>query len=195
MFCLTEDRFRESLRTSGLSLSLDNQLCPYYEETTADCFYLEVPARGSSLPPLVRALSLLEAGEETYFGGAFLWFDLWNIGSPQTDKIGWGITDKMRLAYGEFRPLEVAPVHRFREDELTELQAFLLQPFIFQWDANVVYPTLDRFAHVSHDGFVLVATRTNEIRELSRSLLDPWGPKAPPEKVRARFCRPGVSVS
>lgn len=139
MFCLTPEDLRKTLSSSRSSLSLDEGLYPYFDGPEADCFGFDTPTRGASLPALGRALALLQAEEESYFGGALLWFDLWGIGSPQLDRIGWSTVERMRLGYGETRSLEVAPAHRFRNDEPTQLQAFLLQAFIFQWDANLVY--------------------------------------------------------
>jgi hypothetical protein len=188
--CLTRDDVRKALCLPGLRLSLDARLCPYFEEKDTVCFGLDFPARISSLPALVRSLSLVEVEEDTYFGGAFLWFDLWSIGSPQLDKIGWATVERMRLSYGEMRSLEVAPAQRFREDESTQLQAFLFQAFAFQWDATVVYSRCDRFVHVSHDGYVVVVASSKEIRDNSWSFLEGWGPREVPDDIRARFCRP-----
>lgn len=195
MDCLTREEVRRALTLSVLPLPVDDKLCPYLDESEADCFSVDVPERGSSLPFLSRTLALLEVEEESQFAGGFLWFDLWDIGSPQLDKIGWTIVERMRLSYGEFRPIEAAPAHRFRSDESTQLQGLLLQPLIFQWDANLVYSKRDRFVHVSHDGFILVASKTRAAYEECWSQLRRFRPESASAQVRARFCRPRAAVT
>jgi len=195
MICLTREDFRKSIVKWSSGVFLDETFYPYCEGKDANCFVSDIPSKGSSLPVFARILTLLEAEDETYFHGAFLSFSLWDIGSPQLDKIGWAVVERMRLAYGEPRPLEVAPVQRFRDDESTQAQAFLLQPLIFQWDANLVHNTFDRFAHVSHDGYVVIGTATKEAYESCRLLLEPWNPRDPSDQLRALFCRPGVGAA
>jgi hypothetical protein len=194
MICLTEQRLREQVALPGSSVSIDENMYPYFTDPGADCFSLDIPPQGSALPSLARAFSLLEAEDETYFHGAFLWYGLWNIGSPQVDRIGWVIVEKMRLGYGEARPLEAAPVHRFREDESTPLQAFLLQAMAFQWDVSLLHNTFDRLVHVSHDGYAAVATSTGEARERCWSLLEARNPRPASDRVRSMFIRPQASA-
>lgn len=193
MTCLTEQEFRELLGRLRPSISFDERLYPFFTDREADCFAINISTNGYSLPYLARVLGLAEVEEETYFGGAFLSYGLWDIGSPQLDKIGWAVVERMRLGYGEMRPLETAPIHRFREDEATQLQAFLLQAMVFQWDANLIFPTFDRFVHVSHHRSVVVAGKTKAIRDECWSALDSLGPAPATDQVRSLFLRPDTS--
>ncbi len=195
MYCLTREEVRRELAVRELFLPVDDKFCPYFDESDADCFIADLPGRALSLPLLSRALSLLEAEDESQFSGAFLWFDLWDIGSPQLGKIGWAIVEEMRLAYGETRSIEVAPAHRFRGDESTQVQGFLLQALVFQWDANLVYSRRDRFVHISHDGFLLAAGKTKAVRDECWSRLEYLSPRPASDKVRARFCRPHLTAA
>lgn len=194
MICLTEQGLREQVALPGSSLLIDDHMYPYFTDPGADCFAFDITTDGHSLPFVARALGLAEVEEEANFGGAFLWYARWDIGSPQLDKIGWSVVEKMRLASGETRPLEAAPVHRFREDESTQLQAFILQAMVFQWDADVLFMKLDRFAHVSHHRSVVLVTETRGARDECWSALESLNPKAASDRVRSLFLRPHVSV-
>ncbi len=161
----------------------------YYDNAEANCIELKFPDTPMRVPYFTRVLSLLNTDTEEHFNGALLWLTLWDIGSPQLEKIGWKLVEKMRLGFGETRPIGVAPGHWFRSDEFVELNAFLLPCFIFGWDAYLAPSGQDYFVHISHDEFWVVVTKTaaahKELLEQLKSL-DPQS--AHPRRLE-RFCR------
>ena len=126
---------------------------------------------------------------EENFNGALLWLTLWDIGSPQLEKIGWKLVEKMRLAFGETRPIDVAPGHWFRSDEFVELNAFLLPCFVFGWDMYLAPSGKDYFVHISHDEFWVVVTKTVVAHDEVSEQLRPLDPQPAHPKCFARFCR------
>jgi hypothetical protein len=76
--------------------------------------------------------------DEALFYGALLWIRLWDIGSPQLEKSGWRLIERMRMGFGEHRPLEAASGHWFRADELVDLAAFTVPCLVYGWDAYVL---------------------------------------------------------
>lgn len=127
--------------------------------------------------------------------GALLWLTLWTIGSPQLEKIGWKLLEKMRLAFGEPRPIGVAPGHWFRSDEFVELNAFLLPCFIFAWDAYLAPSGQAYFVHISHDEYRTVVVKTTAVYDKLFKELQPLAPQAGHEGSVARFCRGDSSSS
>jgi hypothetical protein len=60
-----------------------------------------------------------------------------------------------------------------RDDEFVESVCCLLQPMMVGWDAYYVprYGYLDYFVFVSHDGFIDIEVRTQEMRDRVMELL------------------------
>jgi hypothetical protein len=118
--------------------------------------------------------------EEVDFIGAHLWLTTWGVWDPRVEAIGFKTLEQFRRSYGENRSLESAPGHRFRDDEFTESVCCLLTPMIVGWDAYYVpqwaYGHLDYFLFVSHDSFLDIKVRTQEIYERALSSLgkDQW---------------------
>jgi len=111
-----------------------------------------------------------------HFNGALLWITLSTIGRPGLEEIGWKLVEKLRLAFGETRPIRVALGHWFRSDEFVELNAFLLP--VSYLDGRV-FRTFgkDYFVHISHDEFRMVVTKTTAahkevIEQLKSSILN-----------------------
>jgi hypothetical protein len=130
---------------------------------------------------------MLGLEDEGLFNGGLLWITLSNSGSPQLEKSGWKIAEKMRQVHGENRPLQYASGHFFRSDELVDLTAFVLLCFVFGWDAWLVRDR-DFFVHISNDEYWIVVTRTHELHARLLQELKDLNPKTS-ESARARFCR------
>jgi hypothetical protein len=96
---------------------------------------------------------------------------------------------------GQPASFEAAPGFHFRADELDDAIGTLLQPVIFGWDAFYVpqwWSGDDYFLHVSHDGFIVVVTRTKEIYESALKGLEECKLEACPVGDRwptKHFCR------
>jgi len=125
--------------------------------------YPETPLR---VTYAARLLSLLGCqGDESSFYGALLWLRLCTIGSPQLEKSGWKMVERMRMGYGELRPLGEGNAHWFRSDEATDLAAFIVPCFVYGWDAYVLPSGGDCFAFISHDEYWSVTARNRESRD------------------------------
>jgi hypothetical protein len=161
----------------------------YYDQPEASCIELKFPETPMQVPYFTRVLSMLNLDSEEHFHGGLLWLTLWTIGSPQLEKVGWKLVEKMRLAFGETRPIGVAPGHWFRSDELVELNAFLLPCFIFGWDAFFNPSGQDYFVHISHDEYWLVVTKTKAAYETLFEQLQDLAPRKAHPNTLARFCR------
>jgi len=166
---------------TGLNIAEDGRGL-YYDTPEANCIELKFPEKPMQVPYFTRVLSLLNTESEEHFNGALLWITLSTIGSPQLEKIGWKLVEKMRLAFGETRPLGVAP-------EFVELNAFLLPCFIFGWDAYLAPSGKDYFVHISHDEFWMVVTKTTAAHKEVMEQLKSFDPQPPHPRCLARFCR------
>ena len=117
--------------------------------------------------------------EESHFSGAQLWITTWGVWDPHTEAIGFKTLEQFRRSYGENRSLETSPGSCFRHDEFTESVCCLLQPMTVGWDAYYVphwaSGRLDYFVFVSHDSFIDVHIRTQEMHEKALSILKSHG--------------------
>ncbi len=123
---------------------------------------------------LARLISHL-GHEEMHFSHAYLWLTTWGVWGAAEEAIGFKTLEQFRRSYGELRSLEAAPGHYFRHDEFTESVCCLLQPMLVGWDAYYV-PTwtcgpFDYFVAVSHDSFVDIKVRTQEMYDESAEIL------------------------
>lgn len=74
------------------------------------------------------------------------------------------MVERMRMGYGDLRPLGEADAHWFRSDEVTDLAAFIVPCFVYGWDAYVLPSGGDSFGFISHDEYWSVTTRHRESR-------------------------------
>jgi hypothetical protein len=192
MNAMTDEEVRAFERqhhwATGLNIAEDGRGL-YYDNAEANCIELKFPEKPMQVPYFTRVLSLLNTDSEEHFNGALLWITLSTIGSPQLEKIGWKLVEKMRLAFGETRPIGVASGHWFRSDEFVELNAFLLPCFIFGWDAYLAPSGKDYFVHISHDEFWMVVTKTTAAHNEVLEQLKSFDPQPPHQRCLERFCR------
>ena len=188
---MTDDEVRTFIRknewATGLRVGSDGRSL-YYENPESNCMELRFPEKPMQVPFFTRVASSLNLDREELFYGAVLWLTLWDIGSPQLEKTGWRTIEKMRLGFGENRPIAMAPGHSFRSDEFVDLNAFLIPCFVFGWDAWLIPAGNDYFVHISHDEFWVVVTRTTEIHEALHRQLSDLSPRLPHEETLGRFC-------
>lgn len=168
MNVLTDEEAREFITNnawaSGLQIGERDEIS--FDSQDASCLRLNYPESPLRVTYASRLLSLLGcSGDELGFHGAVLWLRLWNIGSPQLEMSGWRMVERMRMGYGELRPLGVANAHWFRSDEAADLAAFIVPCFVYGWDAYVVPSGKDCFGFVSHDEYWGVIARNQEARD------------------------------
>jgi hypothetical protein len=161
----------------------------YYEDPDANCFELGFPETPLRISYFARVAATMGINDESAFYGAMLWITLSNIGSPQLEKSGWKLIEKMRQGFAENRSLQAANAHFFTDDELVDLTAFLIPCFVFGWDAYVMFNAdSDFFVFISHDEYWGVVARTKETYDRLFSELKDLNPKES-SSMRRRFCR------
>jgi hypothetical protein len=113
--------------------------------------------------------------DEAHFSHAHLWLTTWGVWDQEVEAIGFKTFEQIRRSYGENRSIEAAPGTYFRHDEFTESVACLVQPMLIGWDAYYVprwtWGTLDYFVFVSHDGFIDINVRTEDMRQTIAEVL------------------------
>src|ERR1051326_7663553 len=114
MLAMTDDEVRNFIKknewATGLKIDADGRNL-YYDNSDSNCVELRFPAMPMQVPYFARVATFLNLDREELFNGAVLWLTLWDIGSPQLEKTGWKIVEKMRLAFGETRSIASAPGH------------------------------------------------------------------------------------
>lgn len=114
--------------------------------------------------------------DERHFSHADLWVTTWGVWSPKIEAVGFKTLEQFRRSYGENRSLQAAPGQSFRHDEFTESVCCLLQPMIVGWDAyyvpHWVGGALDYFVSVSHDSFLDIEVRSQEVRDRALEILN-----------------------
>lgn len=147
-------------------LRLDDRSNISYGHQAARSLRLNYPETPLRISYAARLLSMLGcSGDESCFNGALLWLRLWNIGSPQLEMSGWKMIERMRMGYGELRPLGDANAHWFRPDEIADLAAFIVPCFVYGWDAYVLPSGKDSFGFISHDEIWFVNARNPETKD------------------------------
>lgn len=156
----------------GLRVSRDGLL--RYGQPKEHSFFIQAPEAHR----LIAALSyqILTFRNEVSFSGGLLWLKRWDIGSPQLVRPGWLIVESIRRAHGELRSLEAAQAQIFREDELVELHACLIQAIAFGWVSDYV-PFAGRFFLHFKDNrqICFMAESPVTMKELHTSFLR-WNP-------------------
>jgi hypothetical protein len=179
---LADHAWNHGIRADGTTL--------YYADSGANCIELQFPKTPLKTTYFARVAAMMGISEEALFYGATLWITLSTIGSPQLEKSGWKLVERMRQGFGENRSLQTASGHFFRGDELVDLTAFLVPCFVYGWDAYVLFNAgNDFFVHISHDEYWGVVARTREAYDRLFSELKDLNPKESPGMCR-RFCRP-----
>jgi hypothetical protein len=191
MNVMTDNEVRELVQenswSTGIRVDANGDL--FYDSPDANCIAMSFPETPLRVTYVARLISMMATeGDEALFYGALLWIRLWNIGSPQLEKSGWRLVERMRMGFGELRPLGVANGHWFRSDEVADLAAFIVPCLVYGWDAYIVPASAGSFTFISHDEFWCVATRDSEVHSRVSEELKDLKPLIV-ETVRQRFCR------
>lgn len=169
MHCTTVEELRAFLARSKamhkLELSTEGDGSLFFVGHEASCVSLPWPTHPLEVRYTSRLAAMIDIDEEGLFYGGTLWISLTDIGSTQLEKSGWRMVERMRAAFGEMRPLEVAPVHHFRADELVDLTAFIVPCFVYGWNAFYLNSSHDTFVFISHDEWWCVVTRNPNVRD------------------------------
>jgi hypothetical protein len=174
--------------TTGIRIDANGEL--FYDSPEANWIVMSFPETLLRATYVARVISMLGTqGDEAFFYGGLLWIRLWDIGSPQLEKSGWRLIERMRMGFGELRPLGTASGHWFRHDEVVDLAAFIVPCLVYGWDAYVVPANAGCFAFISHDEFWCVATRDAEAHAQAWEELKDLTPRIG-EAEKQRFCRP-----
>ena len=154
----------------GLKLTEEGLLCYEAEQR----FFVSAPEEFRRIMPFTRVMLTFRG--EAAFSGGLIWLRRWDIGTPQFTRVGQQILEDIRRAHGDLRSLELAPAQLFRDDELSKLQAFLVQVVGFGWVAEFVPSTGQFFAHFKDNRQVCFAGKlTDSLNEL-RAALKQWNP-------------------
>jgi hypothetical protein len=195
MTVMTDDEVCDFLEknswATGIKVAADGNL--FYDSPDANCLVMSFPETPLRATYVSRLISMLGIQEEALFDGALLWVRLWTIGSPQLEKSGWRLIERMRMGFGELRQLGAATGHWFRADELVDLAAFIVPCLVYGWDAYVVPANAGCFAFISHDQFWCVATRDTETHARASEELSELNPRTG-HPSKARFCRQNVPL-
>ena len=173
MLGLTEDEMKSSLAAHTELRREGRKLHFQKAEAPSICIDLRVkePHQLVYLARLVAHLGY----DEAVFRSADLWVTTWGVWDTRVEAVGFKTLEQFRRSYGENRSLQAAPGHYFRHDEFTESVCCLLQPMIVGWDAYYVphwgYGGLDYFVSVSHDLFIDIEVRTQEMRDQAIGIL------------------------
>jgi hypothetical protein len=138
------------------------------EETSLWCSRNKIVLSDSGLPERSDATTKFEipedAGKRVYlvsrcmaaFNGIphlLVWFDGWDVW-PSGQRMH--IFDRLRLSYGETRPLVQSPGHVFDKDEFDDAISFVTLAVLFLWDCYVVTPDSSSLLFFSHDEYGLL---------------------------------------
>jgi hypothetical protein len=172
MKVLTTTEARQWCSQAELVMTRDFSL--RYKGAAQNKFFITAPEEHRKIVVLARAMLMFR--EEANFSGGLLWLQRWDIGSPQLVRVGWRILEDIRRAHGELRSLEAAPAQSFRDDELVELHAFLVQAIAFGWVTDFVPSARGFFLHFKDNRQICVAAESPEtLREL-RIHFQQWHP-------------------
>ena len=176
MVCATAEEFAEWIsksRTHGLTVDLSSDGSLAFKGGEAFAVEFPWPTNPGKLRYYAQIAAMVDTACEDVFYGATLWLSLTDIWG-HADRSGWRMLERMRTSFGEQRPLQTAPVHYFRNDELLEAMAFIVPSFVYGWNAFYLNSSHDTFVHISHDEYWCVVTRD---REKSDELLKIEGAK------------------
>lgn len=194
MTVLTEAKVAEWCRGPGWEgperVSFDGKGF-FFTHPEAACLEVKYPANLDGIPHFVRAIAAI-GHEAQEFQGALILFTEWGIWNFEAT--GYRIIERMNAGAGQPASFEEAPGHHFRADEFTEALGTLLQPIIFGWDAFYVpswWDDDDYFLQVSHNGYIIVVTRTKQSYERVLKGLEECKLETKPvdPSNATRFCR------
>ena len=79
-----------------------------------------------------------------------VWFADWSVW-PSGQRMH--ILSRMRMSYGEVRPLIDAPAQLFQQAEIEDATSFVTLALLFLWDCYVISPNQNKTVFFSHDEY------------------------------------------
>lgn len=179
---MTKEETRKYCTQPSAGLAVDEDDCLYYDSPDEDSFFIKYPSEHRQIVKL--SYDLLTISPINCFDGGMIWLHGWQYGPRWMTKPGWRIIEDMRRAHGDQNSLDIAPAQYFREDEMVELHASLIQLVAYEWPAYYL-PRGSRF-FVDYTGErVLVHSKDSGMLEELYSGLASWGPgKEDPDAAR-----------
>jgi hypothetical protein len=174
MKCLTTEEVKAWCDAHGLEVATNRYL--NHRECESSHSFTIVP-EGKPYQVVGMAALLVPPWEGVPFEGALLWIRERGIWSDFSENTADMIVKQMRLAVGIREPLETSPGHLFGPDEVYEMYSFLTVPVVFGWDAFLIPESMDYFVFFSHDEYVRVECRTEEIYKKLLRLVKEWNPR------------------
>ena len=157
----------------------------HYMHSKAVSLKIKVPEAPEQI--VLLAFLLLGWKEEISFHGSLFWLQLWDVGCPQVDRVGWKAIEQMRRGYGELRPIETASGHLFRFDELVDANAFAALALLFRWSYFIVPPNGEHFVYVEEGETAYFIARTEEALGTYLKFLEHCKPERESPSYFSRF--------
>ncbi len=180
MKAMTVEEAKSWCLSAGLRPNEEGLLC--YSPLAAQRFFVSAPEEFRRIMPFTR--DMLTFRGEAAFSGGLIWLQEWTIGTPQFTRVGRQIVEDIRRAHGEPRSLELAPAQLFRDDELLDLHAFLVQITGFGWVADFVPSTGGFFVHFKGNRQVCFTSKSTDSLNELRAALGEWNPTEDDPMVR-----------
>jgi hypothetical protein len=130
-----------------------NQWCETHEIAVTDRF---LPARpisahefkipkdaGERVYLVAKSMTSFETSKEI-----LIWFDDWGVW-PSSQRMH--LFDRLRLSYGESRPLSVVPAQIFEQSEFEDVVSFVTLGVLFLFDCYVICSDGKEILFFSHD--------------------------------------------
>jgi hypothetical protein len=142
MESMTMEEAREYCTQPWACLAVDEDGFLYYDAPEEHSFFIKHPPEHRRIVALTY--DMLTVSPINCFDAGLIWLYGWHLGVTEAIQPGWEILEDMRRAHGDMRSLDLAPAQYFREDELVELHAYLIQVMAYGWPACYV-PRGSRF--------------------------------------------------
>jgi hypothetical protein len=173
MEAMTDEQVRKWCPQAGLKATTRFDILRYKQKREHK-FFITAPEEHRAILYLARVMLIFR--DEVQFSGGLVWLQQWNIGSPPLVSAGWRILEDMRRAHGELRSLEIAPAQSFREDEIVELHAFLIQVIAFGWRADFIPFFGEFFLHFKPNRQICITAKSPKTLKELRDHFQQWNP-------------------
>jgi hypothetical protein len=171
---MTSAEAREWCSQDAVGLRVDRYDLLRYKQPKQHSFFVQAPEELRLITAF--AYHILTFPDAVSFGGGLLWLKRWNIGSPQMASPGWLILESIRRTHGELRSLEVAGAQIFRDSELVELHAFLIQVVAFGWVTDYVASAGRFFLHFKDNRQICFTAESPITLKELRASFQRWNP-------------------
>ena len=140
---------------------------------------IEIQIERSDLVSLAHRLVAYDL-EAPNYQGSLLWITRWAVWHTwylRGEDVATKILERMRLSYGEERPLDEAANHLFDMNEYDDQVAFLVMAMLGECDAYLVPAQAEYFVRLSHEGYAYVVTPTRDLIPKLMKEFEPWKPQ------------------